>query len=261
MGMSDTIRKMLEGGVHFGHLRRNWNPKMEKFVFGRKKNIYIIDLEKTAQKLDEAKDFLKETAKSGGVILFVGTKRQIRPVIKELASSCRMPYVDQKWVGGLLTNFPTIKTRLKKYLELIQMRQNGEFESIPGKEVVRLNREISRMDKKYSGLTSLEGLPDCVVVVDPGREKACSREAVKLSIPLVALVDTDADPEEIDYPIPGNDDAIRSVKFIVSSLVEAIKEGQESYQAVRKEAAEQETNASENKEAEKQEDQNATGGS
>ncbi len=238
MGLSDTIKNMLEGGVHFGHLKRNWNPKMEKFVFGRKKNIYIIDLEKTAKKLEEAKDFLRETAKSGGTILFVGTKRQIRPVIKELASSCRMPYVDQKWVGGLLTNFPTIKKRLKRYQDLLQMRESGEFENIPGKEVVRLNREISRMDKKYSGLTSLEDLPDSVIVVDPGRERACVREVAKLSIPLAALIDTDSNPDEIDYPIPGNDDAIRSVKFILSALSEAIKEGQESYQTIQKEAEE-----------------------
>ncbi len=239
MALSDTIKKMLEGGVHFGHLKRNWNPKMQKFIFGRKKNIYIIDLEKTAKKLAEAQDFLKEAVKSGGNVLFVGTKRQIRPAIKELASSCQMPYVDQKWVGGLLTNFPTIKKRLKRYLELLQMRESGKFDNIPGKEVVRLNREISRMDKKYSGLTSLEGLPDCVLVVDPEREKACVREVAKLSIPLVALVDTDANPEGIDYPIPGNDDAIRSVKFIVSSLVEAIKEGQESFQTTQKESSDE----------------------
>lgn len=243
MGLSETIKEMLEGGVHFGHLKRNWNPKMKNFIFGRKKNIYIIDLEKTAKKLDQAKEFLKEIAKSGGVILMVGTKRQIRPVIKELANSCRMPYVDQKWVGGLLTNFPTIKKRLERYVELLQMRAEGKFEGIPGKEVVRLNREISRMDKKYSGLTFLEGIPDCVLVVDPGREKACIREAVKLSIPLVGLVDTDSDPEEINYPIPGNDDAIKSVRFIISSLVEAINEGSQIYQNATKEAAEKEAAA------------------
>lgn len=235
MGMTDTIKKMLEGGVHFGHLKRNWNPKMKKFIFGRKKNIYIIDLEKTTKKLDQAKEFVKEIAKSGGTILFVGTKRQIRPVIKELADSCDMPYVDQKWVGGLLTNFPTIKKRLQRYQELLKMRENGEFEDIPSKEVVRLNRQISRMDKNYSGLTSLTILPDCVFVVDPKREKSCVRETAKLSIPLVALIDTDANPEEIDYPIPGNDDAIRSVKFIVSSLVEAIEAGRESYHKIEKE--------------------------
>jgi small subunit ribosomal protein S2 len=235
MGLTDTIKKMLEGGVHFGHLKRNWNPKMKKFIFGRKKNIYIIDLEKTTKMLDQAKEFLKETAKSGGNILFVGTKRQIRPVIKELATSCDMPYVDQKWVGGLLTNFSTIKKRLQRYLELLEMRENGEFDNIPSKEVVRLNRQISRMDKNYSGLTTLKVLPDCVVVVDPKREKSCVREATKLSIPLVALIDTDADPEEVNYPIPGNDDAIRSVKFIVSSLVEAIDEGRQDYHAIQKE--------------------------
>ncbi|MCF7886783.1 MAG: 30S ribosomal protein S2 [Candidatus Omnitrophica bacterium] len=235
MGLTDTIKKMLEGGVHFGHLKRNWNPKMQKFIFGRKKNIYIIDLEKTTKMLDQAKEFLKETAKSGGNILFVGTKRQIRPVIKELATSCDMPYVDQKWVGGLLTNFSTIKKRLQRYLELLKMRENGEFDNIPSKEVVRLNRQISRMDKNYSGLTTLKTLPDCVFVVDPKREKSCVRETTKLSIPLVALIDTDADPEEVDYPIPGNDDAIRSVKFIVSSLVKAIDEGRQDYHTIQKE--------------------------
>ncbi|MCF7871169.1 MAG: 30S ribosomal protein S2 [Candidatus Omnitrophica bacterium] len=252
MGLTNTIKEMLEGGVHFGHLKRNWNPKMKKFIFGRKKNIYIIDLEKTTKKLDQAKEFLKETAKSGGTVLFVGTKRQIRPVIKELSNACDMPYVDQKWVGGLLTNFATIKKRLHRYQELLDMRKNGEFEKIPSKEVVRLNRQISRMDKNYSGLTSLESLPDCVFVVDPKREKACVREAIKLSIPLVALIDTDANPEEIDYPIPGNDDAIRSVKFIVSSLVEAVDEGRQNYHAIKKEekeAGQEEVKTSEESEA------------
>ncbi|MCF7870008.1 MAG: 30S ribosomal protein S2 [Candidatus Omnitrophica bacterium] len=255
MGLTDSIKKMLEGGVHFGHLKRNWNPKMQKFIFGRKKNIYIIDLEKTTKMLDQAKEFLKETAKSGGNILFVGTKRQIRPVIKELANSCNMPYVDQKWVGGLLTNFSTIKRRLQRYLELLKMRENGEFDNIPSKEVVRLNRQISRMDKNYSGLTTLKALPDCVFVVDPKREKSCVRESAKLSIPLVALIDTDADPEEVNYPIPGNDDAIRSVKFIVSSLVEAIDEGRQDYHTIQKE---QESGEQENT-GDKQEDKKDLG--
>jgi small subunit ribosomal protein S2 len=259
MGLTDTIKKMLEGGVHFGHLKRNWNPKMQKFIFGRKKNIYIIDLEKTTKMLDQAKEFLKEIAKSGGNILFVGTKRQIRPVIKELATSCDMPYVDQKWVGGLLTNFSTIKKRLQRYLELLKMRENGEFDNIPSKEVVRLNRQISRMDKNYSGLTTLKTLPDCVFVVDPKREKSCVREATKLSIPLVALIDTDADPEEVNYPIPGNDDAIRSVKFIVSSLVEAIDEGRQDYHMIQKEkeSGEQE-NSEDEQESEEKEEKAAT---
>jgi small subunit ribosomal protein S2 len=264
MGLTNILKEMLEGGVHFGHLKRNWNPKMKKFIFGRKKNIYIIDLEKTTKKLDQAKEFLKETAKSGGTVLFVGTKRQIRPVIKEFSNSCDMPYVDQKWVGGLLTNFSTIKKRLHRYQELLNMRENGEFEKIPSKEVVRLNRQISRMDKNYSGLTSLESLPDCVFVVDPKREKACVREAIKLSIPLVALVDTDANPEEIDYPIPGNDDAIRSVRFIVSSLVEAVDEGLQNYHAIKKEGQEsgQEAQASASEESgkdKKQEEKNDLG--
>ncbi|MFO8052402.1 MAG: 30S ribosomal protein S2, partial [Candidatus Omnitrophota bacterium] len=258
MGLTDTIKKMLEGGVHFGHLKRNWNPKMQKFIFGRKKNIYIIDLEKTTKMLDQAKEFLKETAKSGGTILFVGTKRQIRPVIKELAHSCDMPYVDQKWVGGLLTNFSTIKKRLQRYLELLKMRENSEFDNIPSKEVVRLNRQISRMDKNYSGLSTLKTLPDCVFVVDPKREKACVREAAKLSIPLVALIDTDANPEEVNYPIPGNDDAIRSVKFIVSSLVEAVNEGRQDYHMIQKEKESEKQEGGEDKQEDKKDLENQT---
>jgi small subunit ribosomal protein S2 len=223
--LPQVIKELLENGVHFGHLSKHWNPKMEKFIFGKKKNIYIIDLEKTAQKLDEAKEFVKKVAQSGGKILFVGTKRQLREVIKEEAISCNMPYVVERWVGGFLTNFTTIKRRIKEYVELIEKRNKGEFEKMPRKEVVKLNRKIEKMERNYSGVVNLEDLPACIYVVDPKREFACIREANKLSIPIVALIDTDADPEVIDYPIPGNDDAIKSVRYITSSIANSIREG------------------------------------
>lgn len=228
MALPELIKDLLESGVHFGHLSKHWNPKMKKFIFGKKKNVYIIDLEKTALKIQEAKDFVKQKAKLGEKILFVATKKQLRGEIRQLATSCSMPYVVERWVGGLLTNFTTVRTRVNKYLELIEKREKGQFETIVKKEVVRLNRDIERMEKIYSGVTTMDELPGCVFVVDPKKEMACVREAIKLSIPVIALIDTDADPETIDYPIPGNDDSIKSVKYIVSCMVEAIGEGVQS---------------------------------
>ncbi len=221
------IKGLLESGVHFGHLSKHWNPKMKKFIFGKKKNVYIIDLEKTAEQLEEAKEFLKDLVQSGKQILFVATKKQLRNEVRELASSCGMPYVAERWVGGLLTNFSTVRRRVNRYLELIEKREKGEFSKMVKKEVVKLNREIARMEKMYSGVTLLETLPGCVYVVDPKREMACVREVNKLSIPIVALIDTDANPEIINYPVPGNDDSIKSVKYITSCLVEAINQGLE----------------------------------
>ncbi|MCQ9204751.1 MAG: 30S ribosomal protein S2 [Omnitrophica bacterium] len=225
MALPEIIKGLLESGVHFGHLSKHWNPKMKGFIFGKKKNVYIIDLEKTAQKIQEAKDFLKQQAQTGGKILFVATKKQLRGLIKEMASSCDMPYVTERWVGGLLTNFATVRSRVNKYIELVKKRDTGGFDKMIKKEVVKLNRQLERMEKSYSGVTSLETLPDCVYVVDPKKETSCVREVRKLDIPIVALIDTDADPEIIDYPIPGNDDSIKSVKYITSCLIEAIEEG------------------------------------
>ncbi|MFA7677152.1 MAG: 30S ribosomal protein S2 [Candidatus Omnitrophota bacterium] len=225
MVLPEVIKDLLESGAHFGHLSKHWNPKMKRFIFGKKKKVYIIDLEKTAQKLQEAKDFIKEKAQSGEKILFVATKKQLRGVIRELASSCGMPYVVERWVGGLLTNFSTVRNRVNKYIELLDKRQKGDFNTMMKKEVVKLNREIERMEKSYSGVTSLDGLPGCVFVVDPKKEVACVKEVRKLSIPIVALIDTDANPDVIDYPIPGNDDSIKSVKYITSCIAEAVNEG------------------------------------
>jgi small subunit ribosomal protein S2 len=240
MSLPQIIKELLESGVHFGHLRKHWNPKMERFIFGRKKNIYIIDLQKTAKKLEEAKEFVKKVASEGKKILFVGTKRQLREVIKEEAISCGMPYVVERWVGGFLTNFNTIRERIKTYKELLEKRSKGEFEKLPHKEVVRLNRQIEKMERNYSGVVNLEELPGCIYVVDPKREFASVKEANKLSIPVVALIDTDADPDIIDYPIPGNDDAIKSVRYITSSIAKAIREGLEERGEIREEEQKEE---------------------
>jgi small subunit ribosomal protein S2 len=225
MVLPDIIKDLLESGVHFGHLSKHWNPKMKRFIFGKKKNVYIIDLEKTAQKLQEAKEFIKQKAQAGEKVLFVATKKQLRSTIKELASSCEMPYVVERWVGGLLTNFSTVRSRVNRYIELLEKREKGKFDTMVKKEIVKLNRDIERMEKTYSGVTGLDSFPGCVYLVDPKKEVACVREVNKLSIPIVALIDTDADPEVIDYPIPGNDDSIKSVRYITSCIVEAIREG------------------------------------
>ncbi|MDD4182555.1 MAG: 30S ribosomal protein S2 [Candidatus Omnitrophica bacterium] len=238
MALTEVIKELLESGVHFGHLSKHWNPKMKKFIFGKKKNIYIIDLEKTAEKLEEAKEFAKKIIQRGEKILFVATKKQLRDLIREQASSCNMPYVVERWVGGLLTNYSTIRSRIKRYITLLEKRDNGEFDKMSRKEVTRLNREIERMEKIYSGLKTFDKLPACIYVVDPKREIACVKEATRLSIPIISLIDTDANPEVIDYPIPGNDDAIKSVRYITSLLVEAIKvEAQKAADLIR-EAAE-----------------------
>ncbi len=232
MALPEVIKDLLENGVHFGHLSKHWNPRMKRFIFGKKKNVYIIDLEKTAQKLEEAQAFIAEVVAQGGKVLFVATKKQLRELIKELAISCNMPYMVEKWVGGLLSNFSTIQRRIKKYKEFLEQRQSGEFEKLPHKAVVRLNRELRRMEKSYRGVVSLEELPACIYVVDPKKEIACVREANKLSIPVVALIDTDANPDVIDYPIPGNDDAIKSVRFITQTIVEVIKEKSKKVEGV-----------------------------
>jgi small subunit ribosomal protein S2 len=198
---------------------------MKKFIFGKKKNIYVIDLEKTAAQLEKAKEFVSKLAQDGEKILFVATKKQIRDVVREMAISCKMPYSGDRWVGGFLTNFPTISTRIRKYVELLTKKESGGFEEMSHKDLVRVRRELERMEKNYSGVKDLKDLPGCIFIIDPKREHACVQEAIKIGIPVVALVDTDADPDLMEYPIPGNDDAIKSVRFIASCIAEAIKEG------------------------------------
>ena len=225
MALPDIVKDLLENGVHFGHLSKHWNPKMKRFIFGKKKNIYIIDLEKTAQKIEEAKDFIKKTASRGGKILFVATKKQLKDTIENLAVSCGMPYIVERWIGGFLTNSSTIQERIRKYIDLKDKREKGQLGKVSNKELLRINREFDKMTKHYRGVVSLDSLPDCIYIIDPKRETAAVREARKLGIPIVALIDTDSDPEVIDYPIPGNDDAIKSVKYVTVCLRDAILEG------------------------------------
>ncbi|MFH1772193.1 MAG: 30S ribosomal protein S2 [Candidatus Omnitrophota bacterium] len=239
MALPDIIKELLENGVHFGHLSKHWNPRMKRFIFGKKKNVYIIDLEKTAQMLQEAKDFASQVARRGGKVLFVGTKKQVRDTIKDLAVSCDMPYVVERWIGGFLTNFSTVKGRMKYYTGLLERRSSGGLEKLSNKEIVMINREISRMAKNYSGVISLNDLPECIYVIDPKKESACIREANKISIPVIALIDTDADPDVITHPVPGNDDAIKSVRYITSCIVDAIKEGKTSAENLSEDSKEQ----------------------
>ena len=228
MALTENVRNLLEHGVHFGHLSKHWNPKMKKFIFGKKKNVYVIDLEKTAAKLEEAKDFVRSTAKKDGKILFITTKKQLRLLVKEKAESCGMPYMVERWIGGFLTNFPTIRARVNKYISMLERKKKGDFDGLSRKEQTRINRSIQRMERNYTGVVSLSDYPACIIVIDPKKEAASVREANRLSIPVVALVDTDADPEVAQYPIPGNDDAMKSVGYIITQLVDAIEEGKKS---------------------------------
>jgi len=236
MALPEMIKNLLENGVHFGHLSKHWNPKMKPFIFGKKKKIYIIDLQKTAVQLEEAKTFVRDMVKNDAKMLFVGTKRHIRDVMRELAESCEMPYVVERWVGGLLTNFVTIEARVRKYNDLRQKKESGELDKLPSKERAKTNKDLDRMAKIYSGVAEMDALPQCIFVIDPKREHACVHEANILDIPIVALVDTDADPDQVDYPVPGNDDAIKSVRMITAQLVEAIKAGKEDAEAARAKA-------------------------
>ncbi len=216
MALPKELKILLENGVHFGHQAKRWNPKMKKFIYAKRSGIYIINLEKTLAKIKEAKEFLAELLGKGGVILFVGTKKQARSVIKDTAQALSAPYVIERWVGGLLTNFSVVKRRIDKYKQLEEERKAGKFEMILKKELVRLNRILEKMERKFAGVKKLERIPDALFVVDPYRDFLAVKEAKKLSLPVVALVDTDTDPEFIDYPIPANDDTIRSIKVVVS---------------------------------------------
>lgn len=224
MGLPEELTRLLEAGVHFGHQAKRWNPKMEKFIFGKRSGIYIIDLEKTLFKLKEAQGFLKNIVKEGKNILFVGTKKQAQGIIKEVAEGLKMPYVVERWVGGLLTNFEVVSLRIAKFKELLKAREEGKFNKLPKKEVVRLNRELQRMERNFSGLKDVRDLPGALFVVDPKKESLPVKEAKKLNIPVVALIDTDSDPEVIDYPIPGNDDALKSIRVVVSLIVDSLGE-------------------------------------
>jgi len=225
-----SMKQLLEAGVHFGHQTRRWNPKMAEYIFTERNGIYIIDLQKTVKKVEEAYNFIREVASEGGDILFVGTKKQAQDSIKEEALRVGMYFVNARWLGGMLTNFKTIKKRIDRLEQLNKMEENGTFELLPKKEVSKLMGERDKLEKYLGGIKDIRKLPGALFIVDPRKEKIAIAEAKKLGIPIVAIVDTNCDPEEIDYPIPGNDDAIRAVKLITSVMANAIVEGRQGEQ-------------------------------
>jgi len=220
-----SMKQLLEAGVHFGHQMRRWDPRMKSYIFTDRNNIYIIDLQQTVKLIDVAYDFIKEISSKGANILFVGTKKQALESIKSEAEKCGMFYVNYRWLGGTLTNFNTIRKRVKRLYELEEMENNKMFEVLPKKEVMSLKVEKEKLEKLLGGIKNMEKLPDAIFVVDPKKEKIAIAEAIKLSLPIVAIVDTNCNPEEIDYVIPGNDDAIRAVKLISSVIADAVLEG------------------------------------
>ena len=225
-----SMKQLLEAGVHFGHQTRRWNPKMAQYIFTERNGIYIIDLQKTVKKLDEAYMFIRDVAAEGGEILFVGTKKQAADSIKEEALRCNMHFVNARWLGGMMTNFKTIQKRIKRLEQLRKMQEDGTFERLTKKEVIKLEQEIEKLEKYLGGIKSMDKLPGALFIVDPRKERIAVAEAKKLGIPIVAIVDTNCDPDEIDYVIPGNDDAIRAVKLIAATMADAIIEGRQGEQ-------------------------------
>lgn len=227
-----TMKQLLEAGVHFGHQTRRWNPKMAEYIFTERNGIYIIDLQKTVKKLNEAYMFVRELAADGKEILFVGTKKQAQDSIREEAENCSMPYVNARWLGGMLTNFRTIRRRIDRLNQLRKMEEDGTFELLPKKEVIKLRLEIEKLEKFLGGIQNMKKLPAALFIVDPRKEKIAVAEAKKLGIPIVAIVDTNCDPDEVDVVIPGNDDAIRAVKLITNIIASAVIEGRQGEQVV-----------------------------
>jgi len=220
-----TMKELLEAGVHFGHQTKRWNPKMKEFIFGERNGIYIIDLQKTLKMFKEASKFVQELAAAGRVILFVGTKRQAQDAIAEEAQRCSMFYVNQRWLGGLLTNWITVQKSVKRLKELDEMATDGRYDLLPKKEVIKLERERKHLQANLAGIKNMSRLPDAIFVIDSNKEQIAVREARKLGIPVVAVVDTNCDPSEVDYVIPGNDDALRAIRLFTSKIAESIAEG------------------------------------
>ncbi len=226
---SELIKQLLEAGVHFGHQKKRWNPKMKKFIFGDRSGIYIIDLEKTEECINKARDFLVDITAKGEVVLFVGTKKQAQEVVKEEAIRCGMYYVTERWPGGLLTNYATIKKSINRLKEIEKMREDGTFAKLTKKEVARLEKELAKLNKNFSGIVKMERSPKAVFVVDTKKEETAVREANRLSIPVLGLIDTNGNPDLLAYPIPGNDDATKSVRTVVAILADAIIEGRKRF--------------------------------
>lgn len=225
-----SMKELLEAGVHFGHQTRRWNPKMATYIFTERNGIYIVDLQKTVRKMEEAYNFIRDLAAEGKEILFVGTKKQAQEAIEYEAQRCGMFYVNQRWLGGMLTNFKTIRTRIDELHRLNQMEEDGSFDILPKKEVIKLRLERDKLERNLGGIKGMKRLPAAIYVVDPRKERIAIAEARKLGIPIIAIVDTNCDPDEVDYVIPGNDDAIRAVKLITSKIADAVLEGRQGEQ-------------------------------
>ncbi len=236
-----SMKQLLEAGVHFGHQTRRWNPKMAEYIYTERNGIYIIDLQKSVGKVDEAYNAIKNIAADGGKILFVGTKKQAQDSVKSEAERCGMYYVNERWLGGMLTNFKTIQTRINRLKAIEKMSEDGTFDVLPKKEVIELRKEWDKLEKNLGGIKTMKGIPDAIFVVDPKKEKICVQEAHILGIPLIGIADTNCDPEELDYVIPGNDDAIRAVKLIVSKMADAVIEANEGMSMVEEAPAEEAT--------------------
>jgi len=231
------MKQLLEAGVHFGHQTRRWNPKMSAYIFAERNGIYIIDLQKTVKKLEEAYYFVRDLAAEGETLLFVGTKKQAQDAIREEAKKVGMYYVNARWLGGMLTNFKTMRLRIDRLAQLRKMQEDGTFNMLPKKEVGKLNLEIEKLEKYLGGVKNMKKLPGAIFIVDPRKERNAIAEAHKLGIPIIAIVDTNCDPDEIDYVIPGNDDAIRAIKLISQTLAAAITEGRQGEELTMDEAA------------------------
>ncbi|NLA86385.1 MAG: 30S ribosomal protein S2 [Clostridiales bacterium] len=233
-----SMKQLLEAGVHFGHQTRRWNPKMAPYIYMERNGIYIIDLQKTVKKLEEAYNFVRTLSENGGSILFVGTKKQAQDSVKEEAERAGMFYVNARWLGGMLTNFKTMRTRIDRLALLRKMQEDGTFDMLPKKEVIRLTNEIEKLEKYLGGVKDMKKLPSALFIIDPRKERNAIAEARKLGIPIVAIVDTNCDPDEIDYIIPGNDDAIRAIRLISSTMANAVQEGHQGADAEGDDSAE-----------------------
>ncbi len=225
------MKQLLEAGVHFGHQTRRWNPKMAPYIFTERNGIYIIDLQKTVGMVDDAYNAVKDIVANGGTILFVGTKKQAQDSIKAEAERCGMYYVNQSWLGGMLTNFKTIQSRIKRLKDIEQMSEDGTFDVLPKKEVIKLKKEWEKLEKNLGGIKDMERVPDAIFIIDPKKERICVQEAETLGVTLIGIADTNCDPEELDYIIPGNDDAIRAVRLITSTMADAVIEAKQGADA------------------------------
>ncbi len=248
-----SMKELLEAGVHFGHQVKRWNPKMKKYIFGERNGIYIIDLQKTLKGLEEAYNFVREVAATGAEVLFVGTKKQAQDAVMEEANRASAFYVNQRWLGGMLTNFTTVKKSIERLKKIDTMKEDGTMQRLPKREASALEKERSKLDKNLSGIKDMKGLPGVMFVIDPKKERIGIAEARKLSIPIVAVVDTNCDPDEVDYVIPGNDDAIRAIKLLTSKIANAVTEGKaalskETQQEAEKAQVEEKIQAEESQE-------------